>query len=123
MTLSGPKLCLGSTKDARILPAFLHSSAKSSTAAEAKLEGYSLLIDAGSGLLIPKGISTNHRSSATRPALLGKVVIVVARKLVVKYGEELTRRRCETTILRSASVPRLLPAEEAAGDTVWFRVV
>jgi hypothetical protein len=27
MTLSGPKLCLGSTKDAKILPAFLHSPA------------------------------------------------------------------------------------------------
>jgi hypothetical protein len=34
MILSGPKLCLGSTKDARILPAFLHSPGSVSTTVE-----------------------------------------------------------------------------------------
>jgi hypothetical protein len=65
MTLSGPKACLGSTKEARILPAFLHSPGRFGQSCcphtiagnlRNTSAGDSLLIDEGSGLLIPKGI-------------------------------------------------------------------
>lgn len=69
--LSGPKDCRGSTKDARILPVFLHSPAEqidcqrrhraaSLTTFEARQsaikERNSLLMDEGSGLLSEKPI-------------------------------------------------------------------
>jgi hypothetical protein len=58
MILSGPKDCRGSTKDAKILPVFLHSpgSCQQCYNTEWRLEGYVLLMEEGSGLLRLKGI-------------------------------------------------------------------
>jgi len=56
MILSGPKLCLGSTNEARILPAFLHSPGHCERTDMALSNDYLLLIDEGNGLLMPKGI-------------------------------------------------------------------
>lgn len=62
MILSGPNACLGSTKEARILPVFLHSPREEEKSrldyAQLRLQhggrdaGDLLLIEEGSGLLI-----------------------------------------------------------------------
>jgi hypothetical protein len=56
--LSGPKACRGSTKDAKIFPAFLHSPAldQYSCTTLTALSDDLLLIEEGIGLLIPNGI-------------------------------------------------------------------
>ena len=56
MTLSGPKACRGSTKDARIFAACIHSPAIDQLDLDEVVSGYVLLIDEGRGLLIPNGI-------------------------------------------------------------------
>jgi hypothetical protein len=64
MILSGPKACRGSTKDAKIFPAFLHSPALdqySWTTLTALRDGL-LLIDEGIGLFIPNGILAVSRA-------------------------------------------------------------
>jgi hypothetical protein len=64
MILSGPKACRGSMKDARILPAFLHSPAPHQYFCETSvwLRIDLLLMEEGIGLLIPKGILTLSRA-------------------------------------------------------------
>lgn len=59
MILSGPNDCRGSTKDARILPAFLHSPVMLSATSSRKqwTVSYSLLMEEGNGLLMEKGMS------------------------------------------------------------------
>jgi hypothetical protein len=59
MTLSGPKACLGSMKEAKILPHFLHSAEKDSGQHKTKQVIICINLPAredGSGLCIPKGI-------------------------------------------------------------------
>jgi hypothetical protein len=59
MILSGPNACRGSTNDAKILPAFLHSPAGGQRRHRHNITapGHSLLIEDGSGLLIENGMS------------------------------------------------------------------
>lgn len=65
MILSGPKACRGSTKEAKIFPAFLHSPAPDqySCITSTALRDDLLLIEEGIGLLIPKGMLTVSRAS------------------------------------------------------------
>jgi hypothetical protein len=60
MILSGPNACRGSTNDAKILPAFLHSPAGRQRRHRHTMAAsrHSLLIDDGRGLLMENGIAT-----------------------------------------------------------------